>query len=478
MVLGSARTAPPTPGWVSSENLVNRYNGPTSEGAGLPDEPAIYYFDDSILRNVFQSNANVWWQFDKDEKTLTIGVNMAGGNIAVDETYDLVPWLAVLGKGTADPAATARAMIEHIDFKQLVQVLNPAMWFKDYVNLADAYVANLGISQATSIASIFQGCGKLKILNGLGSWDPSNVTNMSHAFDGANFTDPGALENWNDKVGKVTDLSYIFANNGNVTTLECIKDWILSSATNFAYAFANCSRLVSLDISGWDMGKATTAASRENMLYGLDRLNTLVLSNTSNLNNTGLGLTDSTVTRGDTNGTWEANRVTNTLVGTAENAWFGTSEDLMRRYDPTRYPMGFNLGDDITYTWKPGVYGGRMPDAEPGNPYEDLWWKFVKGTDDATGRNTGTLTIGTDAAGGTNLTLTPDTAPWVDLIWKIFGDADAKAGLSHVTHFVAQAGKALTANLLLSADSLTGLFAANLGLHRTHSLHGYGLRCF
>ena len=157
----------------SSENLVNRYNGPTSEGAGLPDEPAIYYFDDSILRNVFQSNANVWWQFDKDEKTLTIGVNMAGGNIAVDETYDLVPWLAVLGKGTADPAATARAMIEHIDFKQLVQVLNPAMWFKDYVNLADAYVANLGISQATSIASIFQGCGKLKILNGLGSWDPS-----------------------------------------------------------------------------------------------------------------------------------------------------------------------------------------------------------------------------------------------------------------------------------------------------------------
>lgn len=453
-----------TDSWMgSSENLVNRYNGPTSEGAGLPDEPAIYYFDDSILRNVFQSNANVWWQFDKDEKTLTIGVNMAGGNIAVDETYDLVPWLAVLGKGTADPAATARAMIEHIDFKQLVQVLNPAMWFKDYVNLADAYVANLGISQATSIASIFQGCGKLKILNGLGSWDPSNVTNMSHAFDGANFTDPGALENWNNKVGKVTDLSYIFANNGNVTTLECIKDWILSSATNFAYAFANCSRLVSLDISGWDMGKATTAASRENMLYGLDRLNTLVLSNTSNLNNTGLGLTDSTVTRGDTNGTWEANRVTNTLVGTAENAWFGTSEDLMRRYDPTRYPMGFNLGDDITYTWKPGVYGGRMPDAEPGNPYEDLWWKFVKGTDDATGRNTGTLTIGTDAAGGTNLTLTPDTAPWVDLIWKIFGDADAKAGLSHVTHFVAQAGKALTANLLLSADSLAGLFAANLG---------------
>ena len=453
-----------TDSWMgSSENLVNRYNGPTSEGAGLPDEPAIYYFDDSILRNVFQSNANVWWQFDKDEKTLTIGVNMAGGNIAVDETYDLVPWLAVLGKGTADPAATARAMIEHIDFKQLVQVLNPAMWFKDYVNLADAYVANLGISQATSIASIFQGCGKLKILNGLGSWDPSNVTNMSHAFDGANFTDPGALENWNDKVGKVTDLSYIFANNGNVTTLECIKDWILSSATNFAYAFANCSRLVSLDISGWDMGKATTAASRENMLYGLDRLNTLVLSNTSNLNNTGLGLTDGTVTRGDTNGTWEANRVTNTLVGTAENAWFGTSEDLMRRYDPTRYPMGFNLGDDIIYTWKPGVYGGRMPDAEPGNPYEDLWWKFVKGTDDATGRNTGTLTIGTDAAGGTNLTLTPDTAPWVDLIWKIFGDADAKAGLSHVTHFVAQAGKALTANLLLSADSLTGLFAANLG---------------
>ena len=464
-----------TDSWMgSSENLVNRYNGPTSEGAGLGDEPAIYYFDDSILRNVFQSNANVWWQYDKDEKTLTIGVNMANVSSEVSETYDTVPWLAVLGKGSADPAQTARELIAHIDFKQLVEVLNPAMWFKGYINLEDAYVANLGVSQAISIASIFEGCTKLKILNGLGSWNTSNVTNMSHAFDGCNFTDPGSLENWNDKVGNVTDLSYMFANNGSVTTLDCVKDWILSSATNFAYTFANCSRLVSLDISGWDMGKATTSASRENMLYGLDRLTTLTLSNTSNLEDAGLGKTDGDVARGDTNGTWEANRVTNTLVGTAENAWFGTSDDLMRRYTPSRYPAGFNLGDDIIYTWKPGVYGGRMPQAEPNNPYEDLWWKFVKGTDDATGRNTGTLTIGTDAPGGTNLTLTPDTAPWVDLIWRIYGDANAKAGLVHVTHFIAQVGKALPANLLLSADSLTGLFALDLGYTGLTRFNGAG----
>ena len=42
-----------------------------------------------------------------------------------------------------------------------------------------------------------------------------------------------------------------------------------------------------LDISDWQM---PTAANRTNMLYGLDRLATLVLGNGARLDGTGLGL--------------------------------------------------------------------------------------------------------------------------------------------------------------------------------------------
>lgn len=454
----------------SSQDFIDRYNGPASEGSTmLGDDPAIYLFDTSLLVNVFKSNSNVWWQFDKTEQMLTIGVSNTALNSDVTETFDDLPWLTVLGGATDAEKQEARELVAHVYFTGKVYVLNPMMWFNGYTNLQSAYVSDMAVSKATSLASVFAGCTKLETLNGLSSWDVSKATNLSHAFDGCIFTDAGDLSTWKDKVGSVTDLSYIFANNPNVTTLSSLKDWQLMSAVNFSHAFENCLKLVTLDISGWDMSRATSTTNRENMLFSTEKLGSLTLSDRTNLADTGLGLsTSATNTRDSYSGTWEASIVTRTQAGTtAEHAWFGTSADLVRRYS-----KALGLGDDIVYTWRNGVYGGRI--EQPGDNYDELWWKFVKGTDDATGSNTGTLTMGTDNPNGTNLTLTPATAPWVDVIWHIYGDADQQAGLSHVTNFVAQKGTKMPANLFLSADSLTGLFDAAQGYTGLTKFDGAG----
>lgn len=460
-----------TDSWMGSgADLIKRYNGTGSEGEQLGAGAAIYFFDTSILRNVFDSNLNVWWQYNKKNQILLIGVNKNATNVTITETANQQPWLRVLGGGTTQAAYdAARAMIVRVDFRDLVTVLHPEHWFDGYTLMADAYVGNMDISQATSLQGVFNGCTSLSIISGLRNWDTTNVTDMSHLFDGCIFTNLAGIESWNDKLANVINLSYIFANNPNVTTLENVAGWNLPAATNFAHAFENDARLSTLDISNWDMTR-TTAADRENMLFGLDNLTTFTLGNKILLADTGLGLSSTTsLPRGDTFGTWQANRVTQTQGGIAENAWFGTSADLMRRYATL-----LNLGDDITYTWRAGQYGGRIPQGEPGNLYEDLWWKFVMGTDDVSGTPTGTLTVGTDNPNGTTYQLNHTTAPWLNTIYRLYGDADAQAGLAHITHFVAQAGKAIAANIFLTADSFQGMFARALGYTNLQRFNGAG----
>ena len=457
-------------GWMGSgANLIERYNGAGSEGSTMTGA-AQYFFDTSLLRNVFDSNINVWWQYNKNTKILKIGVNKTDQSNIVTENYTQLPWLRVLGKqadGSID-ANAARALIKTVDFQSVVRVDNPAQWFENYTELTEAYVGSMDVSHATSIKSIFNGCTKLYSISGLGNWDTTNVTDMSNAFNGNVFTNVAGLEKWNNKVANVTTIKGMFANNAFVTTLVGVGGWSLSNCADFSQAFENCAKLASLDISAWDMALATSATQRANMLYGLDALKELTLGNGTNLADTGLGLSDTTnLPRGETYGTWLASRATATQTGTAENAWFGTSADLMRRYS-----AGITFGDDIIYTWKAGVYGGRIPQA--GNPYDDLWWKFTKGTDDATGASTGTLVVGTDSPTGTTYELTTSTAPWVDLIWRIYGDANAQAGLSHVTNFKAQAGKAITANIMLTANSLAGLFNVSLGYTGLTKFDGAG----
>ena len=58
---------------------------------------------------------NVWWQFNKTDKLLVIGVNNTSLGNVVTETYDQLPWLTVLGGGTTQAHKdAARAMVESV----------------------------------------------------------------------------------------------------------------------------------------------------------------------------------------------------------------------------------------------------------------------------------------------------------------------------------------------------------------------------
>lgn len=52
-------------------DLMTRYSGAGSEGSNatiVGAGAATYFFNTQLLRNVFASNMNVWWQFNKTDK--------------------------------------------------------------------------------------------------------------------------------------------------------------------------------------------------------------------------------------------------------------------------------------------------------------------------------------------------------------------------------------------------------------------------
>ena len=96
----------------SSANLMTRYSGAGSEGSNatiVGAGAATYFFNTQLLRNVFASNMNVWWQFNKTDKLLVIGVNNTSLGNVVTETFDQLPWLTWVA-AQRRPTRTPRAL--------------------------------------------------------------------------------------------------------------------------------------------------------------------------------------------------------------------------------------------------------------------------------------------------------------------------------------------------------------------------------
>ena len=66
-------------------------------------------------------------------------------------------------------------------------------------------------------------------------------------------------------VSAVTNLTYAWYDCTSLTSLD-VSGWDVSAVTSLFYAWANCTSLTSLDVSGWDVSQVTTAS---NMLSGV-----------------------------------------------------------------------------------------------------------------------------------------------------------------------------------------------------------------
>ena len=64
-------------------------------------------------------------------------------------------------------------MVESVEFRNAVTVNNPEFWFKDYVNLANAFVGNHERGQRQLASGRVQNDTNLARIDGIGSWNPA-----------------------------------------------------------------------------------------------------------------------------------------------------------------------------------------------------------------------------------------------------------------------------------------------------------------
>lgn len=116
---------------------------------------------------------------------------------------------------------------------------------------------------------------------GMNNLDTSNVTNMSHMFDNANYlTTTLDLSNFN--TSKVTDMSYMFS--GCSALGINLNNFDTSNVTNMSYMFKGCINVTSLNLSSFNTSKVVNMSG---MFYSCTSLTGLSLSNfnTSNVTN-------------------------------------------------------------------------------------------------------------------------------------------------------------------------------------------------
>ena len=163
-----------------------------------------------------------------------------------------------------------------IDASQLKldSVIQCAYMFDGCKQLKSLDVSNWNVGKVRNFSYMFAGCSNLTSITGISTWKNNEAIDMSYmfAYDGALKT----LDLSNFTTPVVTDMSYMFVYDSNLTSLDLSK-FDTSKVDNFSYMFAGCSNLTSITgISTWKNNKATDMSY---MFASDGALKTLDLSN-------------------------------------------------------------------------------------------------------------------------------------------------------------------------------------------------------
>ena len=93
--------------------------------------------------------------------------------------------------------------------------------------------------------------------------DTSNVTNMNNMFSGCSKLTSLDISGFD--TSNVTNMTSMFNNCSKLTSLD-VSNFNTSNVTHMDYMFNNCSKLTSLDISSFDF---TNVTSYNNMFIGV-----------------------------------------------------------------------------------------------------------------------------------------------------------------------------------------------------------------
>ena len=103
-------------------------------------------------------------------------------------------------------------------------------------------------------------------------YDTSNVTDMSDMFNNCSRLTSLDLSGWN--TSKAIYMNNMFQKCSRLTSLD-LSGWNTSKVTDIRAMFYNCSALTSLDLSGWNTSKVTDISG---MFYNCSALTSIDLS--------------------------------------------------------------------------------------------------------------------------------------------------------------------------------------------------------
>lgn len=177
--------------------------------------------------------------------------------------------------------------IEGMDTWDTSQVTSMANFFNGCSSLTEIDVSSFDTSNVTTMESMFRNYGvgvlpsKLRRIIGIENFNTSKVTNMQFMFQGQNLLTELNTTGWN--LSGITNMSNVFNNCTSLKTIIGHENWDLSSVNNLGLCFYMCSSLESLDVTNWNCGNGANGVFKGSGLKKVIGIENLVNSRWTNM---------------------------------------------------------------------------------------------------------------------------------------------------------------------------------------------------
>ncbi len=158
--------------------------------------------------------------------------------------------------------------LESVDLSDMkLQTETPIDFSTAFGFLAQAETIKLPENiKLSSMHNTFYDCKLLETLEGIETWDLSEVTDCISAFENCERLEDIDGVNW--KLGaNCTTLAFMFSNCSALKTIEGAISWDTSAVTNMQFVFRGCSSLI-LNCSNWDTSEIANSEMHTNFNSG------------------------------------------------------------------------------------------------------------------------------------------------------------------------------------------------------------------
>ena len=130
-------------------------------------------------------------------------------------------------------------------------VLDMLEMFYGCSSLTNIDVTNFNTSKVSDMSAMFEGCSKLTSID-VSKFDTSSLTNTRAMFAECKNLQKIDLSTWNTP--NLTKTESMFEECNNITSITFGRNFVTNKVTTMALMFEGCSKLQTLDISGFDFG--------------------------------------------------------------------------------------------------------------------------------------------------------------------------------------------------------------------------------